>query len=321
MGAMRQPLKTYAHLAHRRRMPSEYELLSSQLLYQKGSAFEVDVPLASFHAEHRREALRICGDWERFDDPRATTYTRYVELQAKQAAYVSGLFEAIEARDRAQRPSDAWLARLRYLAALRYPLHGLQMITSHLAHLAPSGKVAIALAFQAADEMRRVQSLAYRMAQLRLLDPTFGDDGRALWQSDPALQPLRELVERMLVRYDFVQGTIALSLVVKPLFDGLVHTDLPNTAEQAGDPLLAELLRAHASDARWHLDVGRALARLMVHEGVVGGDELLERVSDLRALAERATTSLAIVLLGLDDHEASRVVLLHVPPSPFASVP
>lgn len=73
--------KTYAHLAGQRRVPSEYELASSNLLYYTRGGFELKVPVSSFYERHQQASPLRCADWELFRDPRETTYTKYTALQ------------------------------------------------------------------------------------------------------------------------------------------------------------------------------------------------------------------------------------------------
>ena len=49
------PLRTYSHLAHRRKVPSEYDIVSSRLLYHVERGFEIDVPLAPFYQRYQRD--------------------------------------------------------------------------------------------------------------------------------------------------------------------------------------------------------------------------------------------------------------------------
>ena len=63
--------------------------------------------------------------------------------------------------------TDEWVRFLdRWYAPLRYPVHGLQMLAAYVAQMAPASRVTNCAAFQSADELRRVQRLAYRTAQL-----------------------------------------------------------------------------------------------------------------------------------------------------------
>ena len=49
----------------------------------------------------------------------------------------------------------------------RFPTHGLQMLASYIAQMAPASRITNCASFQAGDELRRQQRIAYRTAQLR----------------------------------------------------------------------------------------------------------------------------------------------------------
>src|SRR6202040_693837 len=82
--------------------------------------------------------------------------------------------------------------------------------------------ITIAATFQAADEMRRVQRLAYRMRQLQVTHPEFGRTAQQTWQDDPIWQPLREVIETLLVTWDWGEALVALQCVLKPAFDDVL---------------------------------------------------------------------------------------------------
>lgn len=251
--------RTYWHLTELGRKPTDYDIASSRLLYYPDRGFETAVPLAAWYRKHQHDSELACRDWERFRDPRETTYARYVELQRTKEAFVDGVLAAAEGGER-ERLSPAWIARLADLVPpLRYPVHGLQMIAAYVAHMAPSGRIVIAGMMQAADETRRIERLAYRMRQLQDIDPDFGADARTRWETDPAWQPLRELIERLLVTYDWGEAFVALACVVKPRFDALFTTHLADIARRAGDDAFANVLFSLGEDCRWHRDWARAL--------------------------------------------------------------
>jgi toluene monooxygenase system protein E len=209
--------RTYWHLTELGRKPTDYDIASSRLLYYPDRGFETAVPLAAWYRKHQHDCELACRDWERFRDPRETTYARYVEL------------------------------------------HGLQMVAAYIAHMAPSGRIVIAAMMQAADETRRTERLAYRMRQLQDIDPGFGADARTRWETDPSWQPLRELIERLLVTYDWGEAFVALACVVKPRFDALFTTHLADVARRAGDDAFANVMFSLGEDSRWHRDWARAL--------------------------------------------------------------
>jgi toluene monooxygenase system protein E len=176
-------LKTYSHLASERRLPSEYELTTSRLLYYPERGFAVEVPLGGWYRQHQGGSPLRCSDWERFADPRQTTYASYVALQARQEAHVDGVLQSIERGGYdAALPAAALALLARAVAPLRFAYHGLQMAAAYVGQMAPAGRIAITALLQAADETRRLQRVAYRLGQLRAALPAYSDLGE---QSPP----------------------------------------------------------------------------------------------------------------------------------------
>jgi toluene monooxygenase system protein E len=111
---------------------------------------------------------------------------------------------------------------------LRFPVHGLQMLASYVAQMAPASRITNCAAFQPADEMRRVQRIAYRTVQLS--GPAFDADTprrqQAAWEEEAAFQPLRELVEKALITYDWGEAFLVTTAVIKPRIDRLVNQEI-----------------------------------------------------------------------------------------------
>jgi toluene monooxygenase system protein E len=261
---MREAPKTYWHLAGARRMPTDYEVATSRLLYYVGRGFEVEVPLTDWYRRHQAESPLACDDWDRFADPRETTYAKYVALQQAKEAHVDGLLRSIEDGDYDRKLDPAWVDTLeRLLPPLRYVFHGLQMAAAYVGQMAPSGRITIVAALQAADEMRRVHRLAYRMAMLRRIRPGFGESGKQLWERDPAWQPLRKLIETLLVTWDWGEAFAGLNLGVKPVLDKFVFLGrVAETARARGDYLLGEIFFSLGEDGTWHNVWAQSLATL-----------------------------------------------------------
>src|SRR5262249_18042708 len=92
-----------------RRMPTQYEIVSSRLHCYTQKGFEPNVPLQSWYQEHQRASPLQCGDWEQFRDPRETTYAKYTSLQCEQETFVDGILEWIESTDQDRGLSeDGW---------------------------------------------------------------------------------------------------------------------------------------------------------------------------------------------------------------------
>jgi hypothetical protein len=291
--------KTYWHLEGSERVPTEYEIATSRILYYIGRGFEVEVPLSSWYERHQRGSPFACADWEEFRDPRATTYARYTAIQAAKETHVDALFDGIERGDADRSLDAAWVETLaRIIPPARYLFHGLQMAACYVGQMAPAGRIVVCAMFQAADEMRRLQRFAYRMAQLRQTQPGFGEDARARWEGDPAWQPAREAIERLLATYDWGEAFVSLDLVLKPRIDAFFAERLGGVAAEAGDPLWAEVLASLAEDCVWH----RAWSGALQATALSGGEGTRKAVESWRRkwshLAEQASEGLESLLGG-----------------------
>jgi toluene monooxygenase system protein E len=257
--------RTYWHLEGLGRRPSEYEIASSRLLYYVPRGFDVQTPLAAWYHTHQAQSRLRCSDFDAFCDPRQTTYARYVSLQRDNEVFVDSLLGSAQATGYDERLPPDWVALLgRVLGPLRYPVHGLQMVAAYIGSMAPSGKLAITGLLQAADEVRRTQRLAYRLCQLQQAHPACGQDSKQLWERDPAWQPLRELIERLLVVYDWGEAFALLNLLVKPAFDELFMVRFAELARNAGDDVLGRLLISLHEDTCWHREWSAALVSMVV---------------------------------------------------------
>jgi toluene monooxygenase system protein E len=253
--------RTYWHLEGARKKPSEYDITTSRLLYHPARGLEVTTPAGRFLLERQHSSTLVARDWDAFVDPRETTYAKYVREQEAKEIFVDGLFRA----EGAPKPSAEWLVLLdRLLGPLRFPIHGLQMAAAYVGHAAPSGRIVIACAFQAADEARRIQRIAYRMRQLMDVSRDFGAKSRDAWEREPMWQPLRRCVEELLVTYEWGEAFVALNLVVKPKIDSLFTTRFARLAASSRDDVLAKTLSSLEEDHRWHREWTSALVQMCI---------------------------------------------------------
>jgi toluene monooxygenase system protein E len=291
--------KTYWHLAAAKRKPTEYEIVTSKLLYYVGRGLEVTLPTSSWNAQYQTGSPVKCNDWDRFYDPRQTTYTSYTELASAKETFTTQLLQSIDATGHDMSLSANGLAFLaRVLPTLRYPTHGLQMIAAYGGHMAPESRVAVASLFQTADEVRRVQLLAYRTAQLERRTPHIGRASKALWEDEPIWQPLRELIERLLVAYDWAESLLALNLVVKPAFDELFMKHVARVAQDKGDDVLTQLFYSLYDDCTWHRDWTRALVATLLSDREENRAVIESWVDRWRPLAFRAVAAFSPLFVG-----------------------
>jgi toluene monooxygenase system protein E len=294
--------KTYWHLLQQRRMPTEYEIVTSKLLCYTGEGFtgkrfELDVPLKDWYRRYQEESPLVCSSWEKFQDPRETTYTKYTDVQRTKEIFVDAILDEIELTGYDARLRPAWLHFFaRVVAPFRYPGHGFQMIASYFGQMAPSGRITIAAALQSADEMRRIQRIAYRIRQLQQIYPGFAADGKTLWQTDVTWQPLREVVEKLLIAYDWAESFVGLNLVLKPLIDELFMKHLGERTVGEGDHLLGQILYSLNEDCQWHRQWTASLVRMAIEDNVRNRATIQEWINRWYPLAARAAHPFALLL-------------------------
>lgn len=256
-----RPIKTWSHLAAQRRKPSEYEIVSTNLLWHTRDAehpWDVDGVMADWYRKNLFGCALKHPDWNKFRDPDETVYRTYNIHQDGQEAYVDGLLEQFAVEDHDKGLSPQWVRALAKLyAPARYPLHAVQMTSGYLASIAPASTVSCAAMFQAGDQLRWISRTAYRTRELASAHPSagFGTNERKLWETAPEWQGLRELAERTLVAYEWGECFYAMNVVLKSAFDEAVNRQLAISARRNSDSLTAllseALLRDSARSQRW----------------------------------------------------------------------
>jgi toluene monooxygenase system protein E len=160
---------------------------------------------------------------------------------------------------------------------------------------APSAYITNAAFFQAADELRTLQWIAYRAKSLSLTHGTHlanTEATRRIWETDEAWQPARETLERLLLAYDWGEAFTALNLVVKPAFDALFKEAFVDLASANGDGLTAALLQDSRVDTTRSQAWSAALARYALSANPANRAVIDGWVAKWRPLADRAVDGL-----------------------------
>ena len=257
-GTSRRQQKTWSLLGDVRRKPSPYEVVTSQFHYhfrRQPAPFELDprAPLNVWYLRYREGSTFQVYDWEGFRDPAKFTYRDYVAFQHDREVYLDGVVDRCESDDTVSTVSPGWLRTARELVVpLRFPLHIMQMVALYIGQMAPSSFITNAAHFQAADEMRRIQRIAYwnvTLAQTYDAELAATATARTRFEDDPAWQPLRKVLEELLVAYDWGEAFVGLELAVKPAVDALVNDSIRRLAAANGDVMLGDLLEDFSQDA------------------------------------------------------------------------
>lgn len=266
----RQAPKTWSMFGDVKRKPSPYEVVTGKFHYhfrREPAPFEIDpdVPINKWYLKNREGSPFQVDDWEDFRDPYKLTYKDYIATQRDRETYVDGLIDQAEDMDVAAQLSPEWVSTLqRFFVPLRFPLHILQMTGLYVGQMAPSSYITNCANFQAADELRRIQRIAY---WTKVLANTHSDQlatteaARRPWESDPHWQPLRQVLEEMLIAYDWGEAFAVLNLVVKPNLDALLNWEFAALAAANGDQFLATLFSEFQRDSRRSQDWTQALTK------------------------------------------------------------
>ncbi|MFC7660296.1 toluene hydroxylase [Pseudonocardia benzenivorans] len=276
-----------------------------------------------WYLKHREGSPLQIEDWETFRDPDKLNYRSYVSLQHQRETVMDGIVDEYERRDHDATLGADWAATLTVaFAPARFAIHALQMAALYLGQVGPSAFITNAAHFQAGDEMRRIQWLAYRCKSLSLAgtpELVSSTLARNTWENDERWQPARKLLEELLIAYDWGEAFAALNLTVKPVLDIVLNEELALVAEANGDGLLASMQREHAHDSERSQRWSKALVATAV-AGADGNRDHLQKWVDqwssaaydaadgLRSLLADAPVAPQPALLGRSDivgrHEA-----------------
>lgn len=296
-------LKTWSIAGETRRKPTEYEVVTGRFHYhfnRKPAPFDLDpnAPINQWYVKYREGSALQAPDWEGFRDPAALNYRRYIALQHDREVYAEGVVDRYESQDLDARLDEQWVQTFaRFYTPYRYLLHVLQITSLYVGQLGPSAYITNAAFFQGADELRALQWVAYRAKSLSLTHGTHlanTEATRQIWEDDPAWQPAREALEKLLVAYDWGESFVALNLVLKPALDALFKEEFADLAIEHGDQLTAALLQEAQVDTvrnqNWHV----ALAKYAVGANPDNRGVIEDWVGKWRPLADRAVEGLAV---------------------------
>jgi toluene monooxygenase system protein E len=279
-----RPLKTWSHLANRRRRPTEYEAVSTNLLWSTSNpeapwTMGDAITMSKWYKKYRNGSPLRSADWDGFRDPDQSIYRNYTLIQDGQESFVDGLLEDHSRNEHDPSLPDAWTELLgRIYTPSRYLMHAVQMSSNYLVALSPASTISNCFMFQAGDHLRWLSRVAYRTAELKVAKPNQGFDEaeRKHWEQAPEWQGFRELAERVLVAWDWGEQFIALNFVLKSAIDAAFIGALGQAARRNDDTLTGLLLDAQLIDSdrtrRWTTTlVKHALDSNADNAGVIQG--------------------------------------------------
>jgi len=271
---LEKPLKTWSHLVKNKRRPTEYEIVSTNTLWntpnhslnwKQASA----TPVIKWRDKYRDGGPLKHRDWDAFRDPDQLVYRTYNLMQDGQETYVDGLLNEYSNNEHDLSLSESWVgALLRAYTPARYLMHTAQMSLGYLVALAPSSTVANPLMFQCADQLRWLSRIAYRTAELAAAHPAlgFGKNERREWEEGETWSGFLELAERTLVAWNWGEQMAVLELVFKPAIDEAFIHQFGKVSRQSGDMLTGMLLDAQFADSERARRFTGALVRFLCED-------------------------------------------------------
>ncbi len=290
-----KPLKTWSHLAGRRKRPSEYEVVSVRMHYRNSNTEATweqspDSFWNKWYADHCYGSPLKHPDWDEFRDPDELIYRTYNIIQDGQEVHVNSMFDQFAEREHDLALDDEWVKSLaRLYTPARYVFHTLQMGSAYIMQMAPASTITNCCIFQTADSLRWLTHTAYRTRELANNRPGygFGETERDMWENDPAWQGLRELMEKALIAWDWAEAFTAINLVAKPAVEEAVLVQLGKAGRANGDTLLGLLTQAQMLDAERHRRWAGALVEMALTQD--GNKDVLQGwIDKWTPLADRA---------------------------------
>jgi len=305
--------RTWSAFGDIKRRPSEYEIVTHKLHYSmrpgRDAPYEASpaAPMNLWFSTYRDESPVQAEDWDGFRDPDQYTYREYCARQDEKEVVVRELCSEFHDRGHDSTFGKEWVKTLRTVfTPARYPLHGLQLMAAYIGQIAPSSYITNAACFEAADYVRAVCVVAYRTRELQIAHPKAGfvDGEQATWETEPAWQPVRKVIEEALVAYDWAESFAALNLVLRPTLESVLYRTFSEVASNNGDELTS-LLLANLSDdneraGRW----SAALCNYAIEANKSNATALGTWVDKWSPAADEAAKSIATMLATLPVNKA-----------------
>lgn len=166
-----------------------------------------------------RTAIEL-DDWNVLLDPRQYYYASYVFQRSRQQEGQESDFAFAERRDLLRSLDAALRDEIeRVVLPLRHFEWGANQVNAAIAGYGYGTPVTSAATFQMLDRLGNAQYISRIGLLLSGNEAAILDRAKETWLEDPVWQPLRRLVERLLVTGDWFEAHVAQNFVL----DGLVH--------------------------------------------------------------------------------------------------
>jgi hypothetical protein len=193
---------------------------------------------------------------------------------------------------------DAWLtgSLAKFYGAWPFVEYGLFLSLAYVVRQCRADTVEFMVAFQAFDHMRLQQDIVQQLYQMGLDVPGFSDEGaREVWMTDPAMTPIREILEHIIASDDWFETLVAINLAFEPLIGSLAKRELfSKVASTKGDNATPAVVAQAAVDFTRAQRCMQALVELVCADPVHGASNravIEEWVNDWGARCQKAAAA------------------------------
>ena len=271
--------RNFTWIRPQKRRPTEYENVTVGLQSDPERWLHVGWPLlfddgrAPFTPNST--ALR-CTRWEDFRDPSQLWQRPYVARANREEQTLEAMIGEALRDGLAGAMNPVWRDVVigKYYAAWPFVEYGECLALCYAVREALAETITFATAFEASDKTRHGQDIVHLLFELQEAFPGFSDAAaRPAWLGEQTLQPLREMVERIVALRDWAEILVAINLVLEPLVGELFKTEfLARNAARHGDPVTPMILAGARRDSRRHLETTQELVRLALADPEHGAE-------------------------------------------------
>ena len=269
MSAAAQTPRDFNYIKPRKRRLSEYEAVSC---YTQPDPNVFDrqgwyLLTPEGRAAWRPESTRLQHPhWFDFRDPSGLWQRYYVKLQAEQERAIERNVEDAASAGTMHEFDPVWLNEIigTHYRVWSFFEYGLFRAFSRAQREALSDTLGNALCFEAVDRIRHAQSTVLYLMELEAQIEGFRDHaGKDHWLGNPIYQPLRKLVELLMVTDDWAEIAFAVNLIIDPIATEIGVSRLVRRPGPAhGDPVTPMIILTTERDRRRNLAWTEELVRM-----------------------------------------------------------
>ena len=238
-----------------------------------------------------RTAIRM-ADWNALRDPRQYYYATWTMTRAKQQEAMEANYQFVESRNLAGKMSDALRAKAcDVLMPLRHVAWGGNMNNSQICSRGYGTPFTAPAMMHAMDHL----GVAQYLTRLGLVmdEPGVLEAGKNDWMQHPAWQPLRHLVEDLLVVQDPIELFVAQNMVLDGLLYPLVYNHFVDERVTVQGGTAVAMLTAFMPE--WHTETARWIDAVVKVAAAESADNRSQLSRWYLSYADHAGVALAAV--------------------------